>query len=219
LPHKSQLEFNNSKTSLFACPDEAKKAWDTSGNSGPQVIAMAADDEISIDGIHTKNAEPVLSSNKMEIAEKLSNDVEDDLNRRRDQEGTAPKNLSTQIFDYFTKIVSENPIARKHIDMTIQLIADGSNGGEFVLDMKSDNNNGPFVEERITEDWNYFMKIPAHLVQKAVKNELLWETLFLSCRWEGDRNPDRWNEHFINLLYDPDPTRITNIYKIYDRTN
>ena len=100
--------------------------------------------------------------------------------------------------------------------MRVQLAADGKNGGEFILDITKDNENGPFAKAGTTNDWNYFMKIPAHLVQKAVNNELLWETLFLSCRWEGERRPDQWNEHFINLLCDPNPKRIEKIYKIYD---
>jgi len=103
--------------------------------------------------------------------------------------------------------------------MKVQLIADGKNGGEFILDIKKDKETGPYAVEGKTENWNYFMKIPAHLVEKSVKGELLWETLFLSARWEADRKPDQWNEHLINLLYDPDPTRISNIYKIYDKVH
>jgi hypothetical protein len=85
--------------------------------------------------------------------------------------------------------------------------------------MTKDNESGPFVKKEPINDWNYFMRIPSHLVEKAVDGKLLWETLFLSCRWSGDRRPDQWNEHFINLLYDPDPERIENIYKIYDKVN
>ena len=88
---------------------------------------------------------------------------------------------------------------------------------QFVFDMTKERNYGSYVKEGTIEDWNYFMKIPAHLIQKAVNKKLLWETLFLSCRWEGERKPDQWNEHFINLLYDPDPQRIKNIYAIYDK--
>ena len=133
------------------------------------------------------------------------------------EEGEASTKLSEKIIDYFNKIISENPIARKHIDMKVQLIADGKNGGEFILDMSKSKTSGNYAKEGKTEDWNYLMKIPAHLVEKAVNEELLWETLFLSARWQADRNPDQWNEHFINLLYDPDPTRISNIYKIYEK--
>jgi hypothetical protein len=127
----------------------------------------------------------------------------------------SPK-LSNEIIDYFNKIISENQIARKHIDMKVQLIAEGRNGENFILDITKDKESGSFVKEGTTDDWNYWMKIPAHLVQKAVNNELLWETLFLSARWQGDRKPDQWNEHFINLLYDPEPQRIESIYKRYN---
>ena len=216
LPQKSQLEFNDPINGMFACPDEAKNAWDSSGNTGSEVVVMAAGDEISIDGNHTKNAQPVLSSNKMEVAQRLANEVEDDLSRRWKKEGEADVNFTNQVTNYFEKIISENPIARKHIDMKVQMIATGKNGGEFVFDMTKERNYGSYVKEGTIEDWNYFMKIPAHLIQKAVNKKLLWETLFLSCRWEGERKPDQWNEHFINLLYDPDPKRIENIYKIYD---
>ena len=216
-PHKSQLELNDPVTGPFGCPDEAKKAWDESGNSGSKVIVMAADDEIMIDGTHIKNAEPILSTQKMDVIQELSEEVKDDLVRRWKEEGEATSNLPNQTIDYFNKIISKNPIARRHIDMKVQLVADGRNGGEYVLDITKDKESGPYAKEGRIEDWNYFMKIPAHLVQKSVNNELLWETLFLSGRWEGDRKPDQWNEHFINLLYDPDPTRIEKIYKIYDK--
>lgn len=217
LPHKSQLHFNEPATSMFACPDEAKNAWDASGNTSSEVVVMAADDEISIDGTHTKNANPVTTKNKMQVAEKINQEIGDELDRRWKNEGEATSELPGQIISYFNKIVSENPVAREHVDMKVQLIADGKNGGAFALDITRNNSSDPFVTEGEISDWNYFMKIPAHLVQKAVNNELLWETLFLSCRWEGDRRPDQWNEHFINLLYDPDPKRIERIYKIYDR--
>jgi len=151
------------------------------------------------------------------VAYQLADEVEDDLNRRWQEEGEASVKLPAQIIDYFNSIISENPVARKHIDMKVQLVAEGKNGGEFVLNMITDKETGPYAKEGSIDDWNYFMKIPAHLVQKAVNNELLWETLFLSCRWEADRRPDQWNEHFINLLYDPNPKRIENIYKIYDK--
>ena len=215
-PHESQLNLNYPIT-VFACPDEPKTAWDNSGNVGTDIVVMAADDEISTNGKHTKNNEPILSSNKIDAVNELSIEIQDDLNRRWKEEGEATPKLSYEINDYFNKIISENPVARKHIDMKVQLIADGKNGGEFILDITRDKQSGTFVTEGKTDDWNYWMKIPAHLVQKAVKNELLWETLFLSARWKGDRKPDQWNEHFINLLYDPDPTRINNIYKIYER--
>ena len=103
--------------------------------------------------------------------------------------------------------------------MKVQLVADGKNGGEFILDITKDRQSDTFASQGKIDDWNYFMQIPAHLVEKSVNEELLWETLFLSCRWQADRNPDQWSEHFINLLYDPDPTRITNIYKIYEKTH
>jgi UDP-MurNAc hydroxylase len=217
LPHKSQLEFNNPETSMFACPDEAKAAWDSSGNSGSEVLVMAADDEISTEGVHKKNAEPVFSVEKLRIAEDLWNAIGSDLESRRQNEGKATSDLPCQVIEYFNKIISENPVVRKHIDMKVQMIAEGDNGGEFYFDITKDNESDKYAQEGKIEDWNYFMKIPAHLVQKAVNNQLLWETLFLSCRWEGDRRPDQWNEHFINLLYDPDPKRIDAIYKIYDR--
>jgi len=217
LPHKSQLEFNDPINGVFACPDEAKSVWDSSGNIGSEVVVMAVGDEISIDGNHTKNAQPVLSSNKRQVAQKLSDVVGEDLTRRWKEEGEADANFTNQVTNYFEKTIGENPIARKHIDMKVQMIATGKNGGEFVIDITKGKDGGPYVKEGTIEDWNYFMKIPAHLVQKAISGELLWETLFLSCRWEGDRNPDQWNEHFINLLYDPDPTRIEKIYKIYDK--
>jgi hypothetical protein len=153
----------------------------------------------------------------MDVLNELSIEVEDDLNRRRREEGEASKKLPSMIVDYFNKIISENPVARKYIDMKVQLVADGKNGGEFVLDITKDKQSGAFASQGNIDDWNYFMKIPAHLVEKSVNEELLWETLFLSCRWQADRSPDQWNEHFINLLYDPDPTRITNIYKIYEK--
>ncbi|ABX12059.1 MBL fold metallo-hydrolase [Nitrosopumilus maritimus] len=215
-PHESQLKLNY-PISVFGCPDEPKKAWDNSGNLGTEVVAMAADDEISIDGTHTKNNNPIFSSDKTDVVNEFSIQVQEDLNRRWKEEGEASQKLSNEIYDYFNKIISENPVARKHIDMKVQLIADGKNGGEYILDISKDKESGSFVTEGKTDDWNYWMKIPAHLVQKAVNNELLWETLFLSARWQGDRKPDQWNEHFINLLYDPDPTRISNIYKIYNR--
>ncbi len=215
-PHKSQLELNDPETGIFGCPDEAKKAWDVSGNSGSEIVIMAADDEIAIDGTLTKKAEPILSTQKMDAVYQLADEVEDDLNRRWKGEGEASPKLPIQIIDYFNRIISDNPIARKHIDMKVQLVAEGKNGGGFVFNMTKDKETGPYAKEGFIDDWNYFMKIPAHLVQKAVSDELLWETLFLSCRWEGDRNPDQWNEHFINLLYDPDPKRIEKIYKIYD---
>ena len=215
-PHKSQLKLNYPIT-VFGCPDEPKKAWENTNNSKTEIILMAADDEITINGKHTKCNEPILSTNKIDAVNELSLEIQDDLNRRRNGEGEASSKLHNEIIDYFNKIISENPNARKHIDMKVQLIADGKNGGDFVLDISKDKESGTFVTEGKTNDWNYWMKIPAHLVQKAVNNELLWETLFLSARWQGDRNPDQWNEHFINLLYDPDPTRISNIYKIYEK--
>jgi len=214
-PHKSQLKLNYPIT-VFGCPDESKTAWDNSGNTGTEVVIMAADDEISIDGTHTQNNEPILSTNKIDAVNELSLEIQDDLNRRRREEGEASSRLSNEIIDYFTKIISENQIARKHIDMKVQLIAEGRNGGNFILDITKDKESGSFVKEGTTDDWNYWMKIPAHLVQKAVNNELLWETLFLSARWQGDRKPDQWNEHFINLLYDPEPQRIERIYKRYN---
>ena len=185
--------------------------------SGTEIILMAPSDEISINGEHTKNGQPVFSHEKMEISHQLAEQVENDLNQRWNDEGTASKNLNYNIIDYFNKIISENPIARRHIDIKVQFIADGKNGGDFVLDFSKDRENGPYVKEGRINDWNYYMKIPAHLVQKAVNNELLWETLFLSCRWVADRKPDEWNEHLMNLFYDPDPKRIQNIYKIYDK--
>ena len=218
-PHKSQLKLNDPITGVFGCPDEAKHAWDISGKTGTDVIVMAADDEIGIDGHHVKNDEPILSTNKMDMLNELSIEVQDDLNRRRKDEGEASEKLPSMIIDYFNKIISENPIARKYIDMKIQLIAEGKNGGEFVFDMSKQNQSGNFATEGKIDNWNYFMKIPARLVEKSINGEMLWETLFLSCRWQGDRNPDQWNEHFINLLYDPDPNRITNIYKMYEQTH
>jgi len=216
-PHKSQLKLNDPITGVFGCPDEAKTAWDNSGNTGTEVLIMAADDEIMTDGTHKKNNEPILSTNKVDALNELSIQVQEDLNRRWKEEGEASAKLSNQIIDYFNKIISENPLSRKHIDMKVQLIAEGKNGGEFVLNMNKDKESGPYASEGTIDDWNYQMKIPAHLVEKSVNNELLWETLFLSARWKADRKPDQWNEHFINLLYDPNPTRITNIYKIYER--
>lgn len=216
-PHKSQLKLNDPITGVFGCPDEAKIVWDNSGKTDSKIIVMAADDEIKNDGTHIKNNEPVLSTNKMDALNELSIQVKKDLHKRRMEEGEASTKLSEKIIDYFNKIISENPIARKHIDMKVQLIADGKNGGEFILDMDKNKESGSYVKEGKIENWNYFMKIPAHLVEKAVNEKLLWETLFLSARWEADRKPDQWNEHFINLLYDPNPKRIKNIYKIYDR--
>ena len=218
-PHKSQLKLNDPVMGVFGCPDEAKYAWDDSKKTGTNVIVMAADDEIGIDGHHVKNDEPILSTNKMDMLNELSIEVQDDLNRRRKDEGEASEQLPSMIIDYFNKIISENPIARKYIDMKIQLIAEGKNGGEFVFDMSKQNQSGNFATEGKIDNWNYFMKIPARLVEKSINGEMLWETLFLSCRWQGDRNPDQWNEHFINLLYDPDPNRITNIYKMYEQTH
>lgn len=215
LPHRSQLEFNDSKTGMFACPDEAKNAWDGSGHQGSKVIVMAADDELTTNGVHTKNSQPILSHQKMDVAKDLSEKIGDDLDLRREKEGKASPNLPDQIIQYFERIVSENPVAREHIDLKVQLVADGENGGEFYFDMTKNKEHGPYAYEGRIDDWNYYMKIPAQLVQKAVSDELLWETLFLSCRWEGERRPDQWSEHFINLLYDPDPKRIHNIYKIY----
>ena len=216
-PHKSQLKLNDPVTGVFGCPDEAKTAWNNSGNTGTEVVIMAADDEIKIDGTHIKNNEPILSTNKADALNELSIEVQDDLNRRRKEEGEASSKLSLKIVDYFNTIISENSIARKYIDMKVQLVAGGKNGGEFVLDISKDKQSGPYAKEGKIDDWNYFMKIPAHLVEKSVNEELLWETLFLSARWQADRKPDQWNEHFINLLYDPDPKRIENIYKIYER--
>ena len=91
-------------------------------------------------------------------------------------------------------------------------MAEGKNGGEFVLDFSKDKENGPYAKEGTIDDWNYYMRLPAHLIEKAVNNKLLWETLFLSCRWKANRKPDQWNEHLMNLFYDPDPKRIENIY-------
>ena len=215
--HKSLIDVNDPDTGMFATPDEAKKAWDEGGESDTEIILMAPSDEISITGKHTKNEQPVFSHEKMEIAHQLSEQVENDLNKRWNDEGTASKNLNYNIIDYFNKIISENPIARRRIDLKVQFIADGKNGGDFILDFSKDKEHGPYVEEATTNDWNYYMKLPAHLIQKAVNNELLWETLFLSCRWVADRKPDKWNEHLMNLFYDPDPKRIQNIYKIYDK--
>ena len=215
--HKPLIDANDQNTGMFASPDEAKKAWDEDSESGTEIILMAPSDEISINGEHTKNGQPVFSHEKMEISHQLAEQVENDLNQRWNDEGTASKNLNYNIIDYFNKIISENPIARRHIDIKVQFIADGKNGGDFVLDFSKDRENGPYVKEGRINDWNYYMKIPAHLVQKAVNNELLWETLFLSCRWVADRKPDKWNEHLMNLFYDPDPKRIQNIYKIYDK--
>ena len=121
------------------------------------------------------------------------------------------------IQDYFDKIISENPIARERIDIKVQFVAEGKNGGEFVLDFSKDKDHGPYAKEGTIDDWNYYMRLPAHLIEKAVNNKLLWETLFLSCRWKANRKPDQWNEHLMNLFYDPDPKRIGNIYKIYDK--
>ena len=202
---------------MFGCPDEAKTAWNDSGNSETEIVTMAADDDLKVDGTHIKNNEPILSTNKMDALDELSIQVEDDLNRRRNEEGEASTRLSSTIIDYFNRIISDNPIARKYIDMKVQLVADGKNGGEFALDMTKDTQTTSFATEGKIDDWNYYMKIPAQLVEKSVNGELLWETLFLSCRWQGDRNPDQWNEHFINLLYDPDRTRITNIYQLYEK--
>lgn len=216
-PHQSQRNLNDPFTGVFGCPDEPKIAWNSSGNSGTEIVTMAADDELRIEGTHIKNNEPVLSTNKMDALDELSIEVHDDLNRRWSEEGEASTKLSSTIIDYFNRIISENPIARKYIDMKVQLIADGKNGGEFILDITKNNQTGSYATEGKIDDWNYFMKIPAHLVEKSVNEELLWETIFLSCRWQADRNPDQWNEHFINLLYDPDPTRIINIYKIYEK--
>ena len=147
----------------------------------------------------------------------MSDQIKNDLKRRWNDEGTASKNLNYNVIDYFNKIISENPTARRHIDIKVQFIADGKNGSDFILDFSKDNENGPYVKEGITDDWNYYMKLPAQLIQKAINNELLWETLFLSCRWVADRKPDKWNEHLMNLFYDPDPKRIQNIYKIYNK--
>ena len=129
----------------------------------------------------------------MDALNELSIEVQDDLNRRRKEEGEASTKLSSTIIDYFNRIISENPIARKYIDMKVQLTADGKNGGDFVLDITKDTQTRSFATEGKIDDWNYYMKIPAHLVEKSVNEELLWETLFLSCRWHGDRNPDQWN--------------------------
>ena len=214
--HKPLIDANDPNTGMFASPDEAKKAWDEDSESGTEIILMAPSDEISINGEHTKNGQPVFSHEKMEISHQLAEQVENDLNQRWNDEGTASKNLNYNIIDYFNKIISENPIARRRIDIKVQFIADGKNGGDFVLDFSKDRENGPHVKEGRINDWNYYMKLPAQLVQKAVNNELLWETIFLSCRWVADRKSDNWNEHLMNLFYDPDPKRIQNIYKIYD---
>ena len=216
-PHKSQLHLNDPITGVFGCPDEPKTSWENSGNQGAKVMIMAPDDTISINGVHEQFSQPILSSNKVDAVNELSLEVQEDLERRWKEEGEATNKLHDEIQYYFNKIISENLIARKHIDMKVQLIADGKNGGNFILDILKDSESNTFVKEGLTDDWNYKMKIPAHLVQKAVNNKLLWETLFLSCRWQGDRKPDQWNEHFINLLYDPEPKRIERIYKMYDR--
>jgi len=100
LPHKSQLEFND-PDGMFACPDEAKKAWDQSGNQGSQVVVMAADDEITTNGTHTKNSKPILSHEKMDVAKNLSEKIGDDLELRRQKEGKASPNLPDQIIQYF----------------------------------------------------------------------------------------------------------------------
>ena len=47
------------------------------------------------------------------------------------------------------------------------------------LDIDKNKESGSYVKEGKIENWNYFMKIPAHLVEKAVNEKLLWETLFL----------------------------------------
>ena len=215
--HESLLDANDPNTGMFASPDESKKAWDEYGEGDTKIILMAPSDELSIDGKHTKNEQPVFSNEKMEVIHQLSDQIKNDLKRRWNDEGTASKNLNYNVIDYFNKIISENPTARRHIDIKVQFIADGKNGSDFILDFSKDNENGPYVKEGITDDWNYYMKLPAQLIQKAINNELLWETLFLSCRWVADRKPDKWNEHLMNLFYDPDPKRIQNIYKIYNK--
>ena len=214
---KSLLDVNDPNSGMFAVPDEAKKVWEKEGNNNTKIRIMAPTDEISVNGELTHNEQPVFAHEKMDIVHKLSEEVEYDIKRRYEFEGTASRNLNNNIIDYFNKIISENPIARRRIDMKIQFIAEGKNGGDFVLDFSKDKENGPYAKEGIIDDWSYFMKLPAHLIQKVVNNELLWETLFLSCRWTADRRPDKWNEHLMNLFYDPDPRRIQNIYKIYDK--
>ena len=215
-PHESQLKLNYPIT-VFGCPDEPKKAWEDTGYVDTSVKILAPDDEILTDGTQLIQNEPILSTNKSEAVNYLSEKIMKDLSRRWKNEGEASSKLGNEIKDYFNKIISENPIARKHIDMKVQLIAEGKNGGEFTIDLSKEKNSGEYISEGNSNDWNYWMKIPAHLVQKAVRNELLWETLFLSARWKANRNPDQWNEHFINLLYDPSPDRIKRIYKLYDR--
>ena len=215
--HESLIHVNDPETGMFATPDEALNAWNEEGIDSTQVKIMSPSDEISVEGDITKNNEPVFSDNKMEIIQKLSEEVKDDLKRRWNEEGTASKNLNNQIVDYFNKIISENPTARERIDIKVQFVAEGKNGGEFVLDFSKDKENGPYAKEGTIDDWNYYMRLPAHLIEKAVNNKLLWETLFLSCRWKANRKPDQWNEHLMNLFYDPDPKRIGNIYKIYDK--
>ena len=214
---KSLLDVNDPNSGMFAGPDEAKKAWEEEGDNNTKIKIMAPTDEISINGELTQNELPVFSHEKMDIIRKLSDEVKDDIKRKYESEGVASKNLNNNIIDYFNKIISENPIARRRIDIKVQFIAEGKNGGDFVLDFSKDKENGPYAKEGTTNDWSYLMKLPAHLIQKVVNNELLWETLFLSCRWTADRRPDKWNEHLMNLFYDPDPKRIQNIYKIYDK--
>ena len=215
--HESLIHVNDPETGMFATPDEALNAWNEEGIDSTQVKIMSPSDEITVEGDITKNNEPVFSDNKMEIIQRLSEEVKDDLKRRWNEEGTASKNLNNQIVDYFNKIISENPTARERIDIKVQFVAEGKNGGEFVLDFSKDKENGPYAKEGTIDDWNYYMRLPAHLIEKAVNNKLLWETLFLSCRWKANRKPDQWNEHLMNLFYDPDPKRIGNIYKIYDK--
>ena len=54
-PHKSQRILNDPLTGVFGCPDEAKTAWNDSGNSETEIVTMAADDDLKVDGTHIKN--------------------------------------------------------------------------------------------------------------------------------------------------------------------
>ena len=215
--HQTQTELNDPINGMFATPDEVEEIWKEQGDEQTKLKVLFPGDEINVKGeVNDQNTGHVNKFNKMEIIKELSKEIKNDLKTRYDEEGKASKNLKIKIKDYFNKIISENEIARKHINIKVQFIAEGNNGGDFVLDFTKENTEN-FVSEEKINDWNYFMKIPEHLVDKAISDKLLWETLFLSCRWKADRKPDQWNEHLMNLFYDPDPKRIRNIYKIYDK--
>ena len=77
--HESLIHVNDPETGMFATPDEALNAWNEEGIDSTQVKIMSPSDEITVEGNITKNNEPVFSNNKMEIIQKLSEEVKDDL--------------------------------------------------------------------------------------------------------------------------------------------